>query len=65
MGFVSLMMAGCLIWIPIIGWVMAPICFVMAVVFWILALIPSGKVTFQCGSCKQWFTIPKSELKKT
>ena len=64
MGFASLMMSGCLIWIPVIGWVMAPIFLVSAVILWILALIPSGKVTFRCESCKQWFTIPKSELKK-
>ena len=65
MGFVSLMMGSCLLWIPVIGWVMAPVFLGLVVVLWILAIIPSGKVTFQCRSCKQWFTIPKSKLKKS
>ena len=31
MGFVSFMMSGCVMWIPVIGWVLAPIFLVSAV----------------------------------
>jgi hypothetical protein len=62
MGFASLLMAGCLLWIPIIGWVLAPIFLLVAIVLWVWALVPSGRLTFQCQACKHWFTVPKSEL---
>ena len=57
-------MGGCMIWIPVIGWILAPLFFVAAVVFWVIALLPSGKVSFQCTSCKQWFTVAKTDLPK-
>lgn len=59
MGFISLLTAGCMIWIPVIGWIAAPVLVVLAVVFWIMALIPSGKMSYQCQACKNWFTVPK------
>ena len=62
LGFASLMMSGCLIWSPILGWILAPVFFVLAFVFWIWALIPKGRVSFQCQACKQWFTVPKADL---
>ena len=65
MGFISFATGGCLLWIPIIGWVMAPILFLLALFFWISALVPSGRVSFQCQACKQWFTVKKSELTAT
>ncbi len=65
MGFGSLVMGSCLLWIPVIGWILAPIFFLAAVALWISAALPSAKVSFHCQSCKQWFTIPKSELVRT
>jgi len=62
MGFVALFMGGCLLWIPVVGWVLAPFCFLLAVVFWVFALIPSGRISFQCKNCKQWFTVRKDQL---
>lgn len=62
MGFGSLVMGSCLLWIPIIGWVLAPIFLVLAVVFWIWGLIPSGRISFQCQNCKSWFTLRKDQL---
>ena len=62
MGFFSLVMGSCLLWIPIIGWVLAPIFFLGALLLWISALLPSGKVSFQCQSCKGWFSVPKGDL---
>ena len=58
----SFVMASCLMWIPVIGWILAPIFFLLACAFWIYALIPSGRIKFQCQACNQWFTIRKSEL---
>jgi len=63
MGFASLVMGSCMLWIPVVGWVLAPVFFLVAVGLWISAAVPSAKVTFQCQSCKQWFSIPKSDLR--
>ena len=46
----------------IIGWVIAPFALLAAIVLWVMALIPSGRISFQCQACKQWFTIAKSEI---
>lgn len=54
--------AGCMIWIPVIGWILAPILLLIAMVAVLSAVIPSGKLAFQCRDCKKWFTRPKSEL---
>lgn len=51
-----------MLWIPVVGWVLAPIAFILALFFWLSALIPSGRISFQCQACKQWFTVRKSEL---
>jgi hypothetical protein len=58
MGFISLCMgsACCVdLWIPVIGWVMAPLFFLAALVLWILALVrldvfPSSVKTASSGS---------------
>jgi hypothetical protein len=62
LGFIFFFTGSCFIWIPIIGWVLAPFCFLAAVVFWVFALIPSGRISFQCNECKGWFTVRKNEL---
>lgn len=62
MGFISFATGSCMLWIPVIGWVLAPILFVVAVVLWISALLPSSKISFRCQSCKEWFTVPREEL---
>ncbi len=64
MGFASLVMGSCLLWIPVVGWVLGPIMILVAVAFWVSALIPRGKISFQCQSCKKWFTVPKADLIK-
>ena len=61
-GFFSLIMSGCMLWIPVVGWVLAPIFFILAVFFWLYALIPSGRFSFHCQACKQWFTVRKNEV---
>jgi uncharacterized membrane protein len=62
MGFGSLVMGSCMLWIPIVGWILAPLFFLVALGLWISSAFPSAKVTFQCQSCKQWFKVPKTEL---
>lgn len=62
MGCASFITGSCLLWIPVIGWVMAPIAFLLALFLWLSALIPSGRISFQCQACKQWFTVRKDEL---
>ncbi len=62
MGFGSLVMGSCMLWIPIVGWILAPIFFLVALGLWISAAFPSAKITFQCQACKQWFKIPRTDL---
>lgn len=50
--------AGCLMWIPIIGWVLAPI------VFLISLLTPFGKIVFKCEECKHQFPVDKETYKQ-
>ncbi len=64
MGCGSLVAGSCLLWIPVIGWVLAPFFLLAAVVLWVMAALPSGKVSFQCQSCKQWFVLSKAQLPK-
>lgn len=61
MGFVSFALGGCFLWIPIFGWILVPFFFLFAIFSWISALIPSGKISFKCQSCKQWFRVSKSK----
>ena len=62
-GLVCFLSGGCAIWIPIIGWVLAPFFFVAALVLWIAALVPGReRLSFQCQKCKCVFTVPKKEL---
>lgn len=49
-------------WIPILGWILAPFLLVLAVGAGLSALVPSGKAAFQCRNCKSWFAVPKKEL---
>ncbi|WP_077623800.1 hypothetical protein [Sediminibacillus massiliensis] len=52
---------GCFVWIPILGWIVAPILFLIAIIMWV---IPTGKVFMRCESCKHGFSVPKSEYKQ-
>jgi predicted RNA-binding Zn-ribbon protein involved in translation (DUF1610 family) len=54
--------AGCMMWIPVIGWILAPILLIIAVVAALSALLPSGRVVFQCQACKAWITRSKADL---
>lgn len=65
LGCVSFGAGGCMLWIPVIGWVLAPILFLLALGLWISALFRSGTASFQCKACKGWFTVPKAQLPKS
>lgn len=58
----SILMAGCAIWIPIIGWALLPFLLIIAAVSAVSALLPSGKARFYCGECSNMFGVPKREL---
>jgi RNA polymerase subunit RPABC4/transcription elongation factor Spt4 len=60
-GSASFLTAGCLMWIPILGWIMAPICFLGAIVLWVLAAVSDGKELFHCKNCNRYFKITKKQ----
>lgn len=64
MALASFAAAGCLLWIPVIGWVLAPVLFVMAIVYGASGLLPSGTVSFYCSACKRWSRKTKAELQE-
>lgn len=48
--------SGCLAWIPILGWILAPIMLLLTVVYFVLSSIGKAGVSVQCKSCKHvWF----------
>lgn len=63
--FASIIGASCAVWIPIVGWIMIPFLVVIAIGATIMAVLPSGKVGFQCEDCKKWFTVSKQALPVT
>lgn len=42
---------SCMIWIPVVGWIMAPILFLVAVVVGLVALVPGTRRLYYCGKC--------------
>ena len=62
-GFAAMTMAGWhILKVPILGWVVAPFAFLMAVFCWIFRLIPSEPLFFHCQACNRWFTVAISEI---
>jgi len=49
-----------MMWIPIVGWVLAPLLFLAALVAWASAILPRGQHAYQCQDCKKWFRVPKT-----
>ena len=62
MGFALFLGGSCMLWIPVVGWVLAPLFFLLAVALWISTALPSAQLHFLCQSCKERFTVPKSAL---
>ena len=65
LGIILLLAGGCLIWIPILGWICAPISIILGLVFIVVGLvyIPIGGATINCKSCNSKFKLTKAEYK--
>lgn len=53
--------AGCMVWIPVIGWILAPLLFLAAIVW---AVLPKGKVLMRCEECKHVTAVEKPKYKE-
>ena len=65
-GVASLLAGGCLLWIPVLGWICAPLAFLIGIVFIVLGIISSLTVgaIVECENCKTKYTLTKEEYKK-
>ena len=54
---------GCLLWIPIIGWIGAPIAFILGTIFLVIGIIAVivGGAVIQCSHCNSTYNLTKSE----
>ncbi|WP_370225243.1 hypothetical protein [Cytobacillus sp.] len=52
---------SCFLWIPIIGWIAAPILFLLAL---LMAFLPSGKRIVKCEDCKHSFPVDNKVYKE-
>lgn len=61
-----LLSAGVLIWIPVVGWVSAPVAVLLSGVCYLIALIGmfTNKYAIVCNDCKSQFTVDKKEYKE-
>ena len=58
--FIFLLIGGCMMWIPIIGWIGAPICFILAI---LMLLVPTHYFA-RCVRCGEVVNITKEEYEK-
>lgn len=65
-GVASLLAGGCLLWIPVLGWICAPLAFLIGIVFIVLGIISSltAGAIVECENCKTKYTLTKEEYKK-
>ena len=65
-GIASLLTGGCLLWIPILGWIAAPIAFIISIVSIVLGIISSftSGAIVECEYCKTKYTLTKEEYKR-
>ena len=50
---------GCMIWVPVIGWIAAPILFLIALIM----MFAKGKF-MKCNECKHVFNVEKATYKE-
>lgn len=65
-GVILWLAGGCCLWIPILGWICAPITFILGIislVIGIIAVIVGGAV-IQCSHCNSTYNLTKSEYKE-
>jgi hypothetical protein len=58
--FIFFIIGGCMMWIPILGWIGAPICFILA----ILMLFMPTHYFAKCVRCGEVVNITKEEYEK-
>lgn len=65
LGIICLLSFGVAVWIPFVGWVCAPILFLMGIILLITSLIAKmiGSATIVCKECNSKFKITKEEYK--
>ena len=58
-GVASLLAGGCLLWIPVLGWICAPLAFLIGIVFIVLGIISSltAGAFVECENCKTKYTL--------
>lgn len=63
---VSLLCFGVSVWIPVLGWICAPIFIIMAIVFFIAAIIGlfTGGAKIECKNCNSKYKLTKEERKE-
>lgn len=65
LGIITLLAGGCLIWIPVLGWVCAPVAFILGFAFIVFGIISAiiGGAKIECEHCKSKYKLTKSEYK--
>lgn len=65
-GAILWLAGGCLLWIPVLGWICAPLAFLIGIVFIVLGIISSltAGAIVECENCKTKYTLTKEEYKK-
>ncbi|MGL5766723.1 MAG: hypothetical protein ACRCX8_13890 [Sarcina sp.] len=65
-GIICILSFGVAMCIPVLGWILAPIFILMAIVSFISSAIAaiSGKASITCKDCKAKFKLDKEEYKK-
>lgn len=65
-GVILWLAGGCLLWIPIIGWIGAPITFILGTIFLVIGIIAAmiGGAVIQCTHCNSKYNLTKSEYKE-
>lgn len=58
--FIFFLIGGCMMWIPIIGWIGAPICFILAI---LMLLVPTHYFV-KCVRCGEVVSITKEEYEE-
>lgn len=63
---IFLLSFGVAVWVPIVGWICAPIMMLIGIILLIVSLIAKiqGSATIVCKECNSKFKITKEEYKK-
>lgn len=56
---------SCMIWIPIVGWILAPILFLVALGVGLAALVPGTRRFYFCGKCRNMWRPDTAQIPGT